>query len=81
MDFVIKSDQEMMRLIKFLVQGIQTIDGRNGTANFYINAATKMEIDRIEKKMNRKVQKKRDMIPCASDEEYEDWLQLQVLTK
>lgn len=31
--------------------------------------------------MNRKVQKQRDMIPCASDEEYEDWLQLQSLTK
>lgn len=30
--------------------------------------------------MNRKIQKKRDKIPCASDEEYEDWLQLQALT-
>jgi hypothetical protein len=53
---------------------MKTIDGRNGSAPFYINSATRFEIDRIEKKMNKKVQKKRDMIPCASDEEYEDWL-------
>lgn len=31
--------------------------------------------------MNRKVQKQRDAILCASDEEYEDWLQLESLTK
>lgn len=70
-----------MRFIKFLVQGIKTIDGRQGSADFYINSAAKNEIDRQEKRMNKKVQKRRDSIPCASDEEYEDWLQLQALTE
>lgn len=31
--------------------------------------------------MNKKIQKKRDRIPCQSDEEYEDWLQLKRLSE
>ena len=71
----------MSRFIQFLVQGIRTIDGRQGSADFYIDSATINEINRIEKKMNKKILKKRESIPCASDEEYEDWLQIRTLSQ
>lgn len=31
--------------------------------------------------MNKKILKKRESIPCASDEEYEDWLQIKTLSE
>lgn len=78
---MIKDEKQMDRFIKFLVQGMNSIDGRNGTADLYIDSATHYAIKREEKRINRKVQKKRDSIPLEEDEEYEDWLQLKTLNE
>ena len=80
-DLVIKDEAEMDRFLKFLVRGIRTIDGRSGTADFLIQAATKAEIENTEKRMNKKIYRRRESYPLAEDEEYEDWLQLKLLTE
>lgn len=64
----------MMRFIKFLVPACKTVDGIKGTAEFMINSSTHYKIEATEKKMNKKIQKKRDSIPLESDEEYDDTL-------
>ena len=61
-DLVIKDDNEMNLVIKFLVQALNTSDGRKGTAQFYIDAATTYGIEKAEKKLNRKVLKKRQTV-------------------
>ena len=71
----------MDRFLRFLVRGIRTIDGRRETADFLINAATKAEIERTEKRMNKKIMKRRDSVPIADDEEYCDHLALKELTE
>lgn len=80
-DLVIKDEAEMDRFLKFLVRGIRTIDGRAGTAEFLIGAATIAEIEKTEKRMNKKILRRRESYPLAEDEEYEDWLQLKTLTE
>ena len=71
----------MDRFLRFLVQGMNSVDGRNGTADFFIDSATTYEIEKQEKRMNRKIMKKRESIPLADDEEYDDSLQIKVLTQ
>jgi hypothetical protein len=63
-------------VVRFLVQALNTSDGRKGTANFYIEAAIINEINRREKKINRRANRIRNKIleagPLASDEEFEE---------
>jgi hypothetical protein len=74
-------------LLGFLVQSIESIDGRKGSARFYIEASIAFEIQRREKKIthNKRVMRKRAKIlekgPLASDEEFDDSLQLQRLNE
>ena len=75
-DLVIKKDEDMTLLIRFLVQAMNTIDGKPNTARFLIDAGTLTEIQRREKKLNRKVLKIRKSIPIEDDEEYDESLEL-----
>ena len=68
-------------LIRFLVQALDTVDGRKGTASFYTEASIHYEIERQEKKRNKKVLKRRSQFEMESDEEYDDSLQLQLLNE
>lgn len=43
-DLVIKNDRDMDILVRFLVQALNTTDGRRGTAEFYTDAAKHYEI-------------------------------------
>lgn len=69
-DLVIKNDQEMNLILKFLVQAINTVDGRRDTAQFYIDAATIYGIERTEKRLNRQVIRNRKTVEIAEDEEW-----------
>lgn len=79
-DLVIKDDRKMDVLVRFLVQALNTIDGRSGSANFYIEAAIINEIARREKRLNKRRRAIRSKIleagPLASDEEFDEPLQL-----
>lgn len=70
-------------MVRFLVQALNTSDGRKGTANFYIEAAIINEIHRREKKLNKRTNKIREKIldagPLASDEEFEEELEIKYL--
>ena len=65
-------------IVRFLVQALNTSDGRKGTANFYIEAAIINEINRREKKLNRRTNRIRNKIlekgPLAEDEEFDETL-------
>lgn len=67
-------------LVRFLVQALNTIDGRKGSANFYIEASIINEIERREKRLNRRTNRIRNRIleagPLASDEEFDETLQI-----
>lgn len=43
-DLVIRDDKKMDLIVRYLVQALNTSDGRKGTANFYIEAAIIYEI-------------------------------------
>lgn len=83
-DLVIKEDKKMDVLVRFLVQALNTIDGRTGSANFYVEAAILNEIARREKRLNRRTNRIRNKIleagPLAADEEFDETLQIQRLT-
>ena len=49
----------MYRLIRFLVQILNTVDGVRDTAQFYIDAAVHYEIERQEHKLNKYVLQRR----------------------
>jgi len=69
----------MNLILKFLVQAINTVDGRRNSAQFYIDAATMYGIEKAEKKMNRKVLKNRKTVSLADDEEWNgdcEWIYL-----
>lgn len=71
-------------VVRFLVQALNTIDGRKGSANFFIEAAISNEITRREKRLNRRTNKIRNRIleagPLASDEEFDETLQIKYLS-
>lgn len=77
---MIKKDRDMDLLVRFLVQALNTIDGRKGSANFYIEASIINEIERREKRLNRRTNRIRNRIleagPLASDEEFDETLQI-----
>lgn len=60
----------MYMFTRFLIQALNTCDGRKDTAQFWIDATVMNEIDRREKKINKKVIKKRATINLPDDEEY-----------
>jgi len=60
----------MYLLVRFLVQALNTYDGRRDTAQFYIDATVFNEIERREKKINKKVLKNRENIKLPDDEEF-----------
>ena len=61
-------------LIRFLIQSLDTIDGRRGTSNWYLEASVINEIERREKRNNRKVLKRRARVPggLREDEEWDE---------
>ena len=65
-------------LVALLVQKVKTIDGTKGSACFYIEASISYEIQRRERRKNKRIQKQRDKIlaqgPLARDEEFDDSL-------
>lgn len=67
-------------LVRYLVQALNTRDGNRGSANFYIEASIINEINRREKKLNRRTTRIRNKIleagPLASDEEFDETLQI-----
>lgn len=75
----------MDKLVRFLVQELNTTDGRRDTATFYIDAAKHYEILRQEKRINRKTVKRRNKIlergPLAFDEEFVPELDLYYLNE
>lgn len=74
----------MDKLIKFLVQALDAIDCRNGTGFFYIEASIINEIERRERRLNKKKLKIRAKIleegELASDEEFVPNLHLGILS-
>lgn len=84
-DLVVREEKHMDVLVRFLVQALNTIDGRKGTANFYVEASILNEIERREKKINKRTNKIRSKIleagPLASDEEFDENLQIQYLSE
>ena len=52
------------------MQALNTFDGKRDTAQFYIDATVFNEIERREKKINKKVLKKRSSINLPDDEEF-----------
>jgi hypothetical protein len=83
-DLVIRDDKQMDILIRFLIQALDTVDGRRGTADFYTQASLHYEIERQEKRMNKRTLKRRAKIleagPLASDEEFDEKHQIVYLT-
>lgn len=73
---MIKNEHQMDQLLGYLVQQMQSIDGKKGTAKFYIEAAVKYEIEKREKIKNKKVLKIRKKLEplMEEDEEYDDTL-------
>lgn len=71
-------------LIRFLIQALDTMDGRKGTADFYTQASIHYEIERQEYRINKRRLKQRAKIlesgPLADDEEFDEYLQLVELT-
>ena len=60
-------------LVRFLVQSLDTIDGRRGTSRWYKEASIINEIERREKRNNRKVMKRRAKVePLREDEEWDE---------
>jgi len=57
--------------IRFLVQALNTIDGNKGTAQFMIDATTLSDIQKAEKRNNRKRMAVRETINLADDEEWD----------
>lgn len=82
-DLVIKNEHQMDQLLGYLVQQMQSIDGKKGTAKFYIEAAVKYEIEKREKLKNKKVLmiRKRLETLMEEDEEFDETLDLQVLSE
>jgi len=78
-DLVIKDDNAMNLFLRFLVQALNTMDGHQDSAQFFIDAATINEIERRERKLNKRVLKIRKVTPLADDEEYDDSLELKRL--
>lgn len=72
-------------VVRYLVQALNTSDGRKGTANFYIEAAIINEIRRREKRLNRRTNKIRSKIleagPLKEDEEFDETLQIKYITE
>lgn len=75
----------MDMLIKFLVQSLDAVDGRANTGSFFTEAAVINEIERQERRLNKKSLKVRAKIleegELASDEEFSPNLELQCLTE
>ena len=80
-DLVIKDQNQMDLLLRFLVQALDTVDGNRGTAEFFTQASLHYEIERQEQEMNKKTLKARAKLePLRDDEEFDDSLQLVFLT-
>lgn len=62
-DLVIKDNNDMKIIIRFLIQALNTIDGKANSAKFFIDAGALTEIHRREKRLNRKVLKIRKRTP------------------
>lgn len=75
-DLVIKNDEDMTLLIRYLIQAMNTCDGKANSANFLIDAGALTEIQRREKKLNKRVLKIRKVTPIQDDEEYDESLEL-----
>ena len=84
-DLVIRDDRQMDLLVRYLVQVLNTVDGNRNSANFYIESAVINEIQRREKRLNKKTNRIRQKIldngPLASDEEFDETLQIQYLSE
>lgn len=84
-DLVIRNDRQMDVLVRYLVQVLSTVDGNRNSANFYIESAVINEIQRREKRLNKKTNRIRQKIlgkgPLASDEEFDETLQIQYLSE
>ena len=82
-DLVIKDPDQMDRLIKYLVQALDAVDGRANTGSFFTEAAVINEIQRQERRLNKKRLKARAKIleegDLASDEEFSPSLNLECL--
>jgi len=60
----------MYLIVRFLVQALNSFDGKRDTAQFYIDATIMNEVERREKKINKRVIKKRSTITLPHDEEF-----------
>lgn len=67
--------------IRFLIVALNTIDGNKNTAQFLIEATTLSDIQKAEKRNNRKRMKVRSTITLADDEEWDEDLQWKYLTE
>ena len=54
-DLVIKNAEDMTLLLRFLVTALNTVDGIRDSAEWYVKAALHYEIERQEKRLNRKI--------------------------
>ena len=65
-------------VVRYLVQALNTSDGRKGTQNFYIEASIMNEIRRRERKLNKRTIAIREKIlksgPLAEDEDFTEEL-------
>lgn len=80
-DLVIRKDRDMDIFIRFLIQALNTVDGNRDTAQFMIDASTLSDIQKAEKRNNRKRMEVRNTIVLADDEEWGEDLQWKYLTE
>lgn len=72
LDLVIKNENDMNRFIKFLIRATRSVDGTAGTADYLIKAATIAEIQSQEKRINRKLIKRRAGMVLDEHEAWDD---------
>ena len=80
-DLVIKNDRQMDTFIRFLIVALNSIDGNKNSAQFLIEASSLSDIQKAEKRNNRKRMQVRSTITLADDEEWDEDLQWKYLTE
>ena len=80
-DLVIKNDKQMDTFIRFLIVALNSIDGNKNSAQFLIDASTLSDIQKAEKRNNKKRMQVRNTITLEDDEEWDEDLQWKFLTE
>lgn len=80
-DLVIKDERSMDIFVKFLIESLNSMDGNRDSANFMIDASTLSDINKAEKKLNKRRMKIRETITLKDDEEWGEDLETLYLSE